>query len=178
LKYFSADALGFSADGKAFAVFFNLYLLERFEVLLDVRPLKSVLIIGQALIEFFSKDQGKKAAKHMACNIRIILMVNGSGLQKRFDIPEHALDSPQLLVLESNLIGRQISVCLDQWHQGGNIRGVAWPHLATDRPAIIIKYGTNDRLVQIWSVVFAKAPAAKITPTLTFEVNRGRIKKD
>jgi hypothetical protein len=37
-------------------------LLERFEVLLDFGPLKSVLIIGQALIEFFSKDQGKKAA--------------------------------------------------------------------------------------------------------------------
>jgi hypothetical protein len=69
-----------------------------------------VLIIGQALIEFFSKDQGKKAAKHMACNISIILMIDGSGFQKRFDIPEHALDSPQFLVLESNLIGSQFRV--------------------------------------------------------------------
>ena len=40
--------------GNAFSIFFNFYLLEGSEVLLDVRPLKSVLLCGQALIELFT----------------------------------------------------------------------------------------------------------------------------
>jgi hypothetical protein len=35
-------------------------LLERFEELLDIGPLNIAPIIDQSLIEFFSKDQGKK----------------------------------------------------------------------------------------------------------------------
>jgi hypothetical protein len=43
--------------------------------------------------------------KTMASNIHIISMINRSGLQKRFDIPEQALDLPKRLVFESNPIG-------------------------------------------------------------------------
>ena len=65
---------------KALVAFFDLYLLQRFEVLLDIGPLKTVLMSGKALIQFLAKNQGKrKAAKHMTCNIRIILMKKPGG---------------------------------------------------------------------------------------------------
>ena len=79
LKNFSADALAFAADSKALSAFFDLYLLQRFEVLLDIGPLKTVLMSGKALIQFLAKNQGKKAAKHMTCDIRIILMKKPGG---------------------------------------------------------------------------------------------------
>ena len=78
LKDFSTDPFGLTADREAFAVLFDLNLFQRFEVLLDIGPFKPVLVFSQTLIELLSKHQGKKAAKHMAGDIRIVLMIDGS----------------------------------------------------------------------------------------------------
>ena len=53
----------------------NVY-LKGFEVLPDVSPFKGKAGAIQTLIEFFSEDQCQEAAKHMASNGSIALMVN------------------------------------------------------------------------------------------------------
>lgn len=57
-----------------FSFLFNLYLLERFEILLDNESLKPVLVSRQTLIKFFSQNQGQKALEDMSCDIRIIVI--------------------------------------------------------------------------------------------------------
>jgi hypothetical protein len=60
LKNLSADALAFTADGKMLIGFFDLYLLERFEILLDIGPLKPVLL---AIMSRFVNGLLKKAVE-------------------------------------------------------------------------------------------------------------------
>jgi len=45
------------------------YLLERPEILPDVRPFEPVSISGQTLLQFFSEHERQKTAKHMAGDI-------------------------------------------------------------------------------------------------------------
>lgn len=61
LKYFSANALAFTAEGKAFSFLFDLYLSERFEILLDVGPFKTEFICRQALIKSLACQRSFKA---------------------------------------------------------------------------------------------------------------------
>jgi hypothetical protein len=66
----------------------------------------------------------------------------------------------------------------DLRYQSSHIGRVPRPHFTTDRPTVVVENGTNHHLVQIWPVVFTKAPFTKVTTALTLEVDRGRIEKD
>lgn len=57
LEDLAANSLAFAADRKAYAIFFDLDLLERFEILTDIGPFKVMIIGHQALIEFFSQHR-------------------------------------------------------------------------------------------------------------------------
>ena len=61
-------------------------ILQRFQILLNVGPLKLMAGIVQTPFQLFSQDQRQKAAKHVAPDIFITLMVYRPGLYQRFDI--------------------------------------------------------------------------------------------
>ncbi len=56
-------------------------------------------------IQLFSQYQGQKATEHVASDILIPLVIDGSGLQHGFHIPEDMFHLPQFLILEGHLFG-------------------------------------------------------------------------
>jgi hypothetical protein len=110
LEDLAAVSLAFTADSKPFAVLLDDDLLERLEVLLDMQPLDSVTGSRKTLVQLLSQDQRQKAAKHLPCDVGLVLVENRSGFQKRFHIPEDALHPPQFLVRESGLLPRKTGV--------------------------------------------------------------------
>ena len=109
LKNLSADAPTFAANGQTLALFLNRDLLQRFEILLDICPFETVARLLQAPIQFLAQHQSQETAKNMAPD-RLIHADGKMGRvsQNRLDIPENLLHLPQLLVLESHPLGRQI----------------------------------------------------------------------
>jgi hypothetical protein len=82
LEDLAAVSLTFTADSKPFAVLLDDDLLERLEILLDMQPLESVTGRGQTLVQLLSQHQRQKAAKHVAGDVGIVLVVYRTGFQK------------------------------------------------------------------------------------------------
>jgi hypothetical protein len=62
-------------------------------------------------------------------------------------------------------------------HEGFDIGGVAGPHLAADRPALIVNDDTNDHLLEIWPMIFTESPFAEALAALTLKVDRSGVEK-
>ena len=71
--------------------------LQCLEILLDVGPLEYMTGMVQAPFEFFSQDQGQKAAKHMAPDVLVALMAHRTGLKQGLDVPKDSPHLPELL---------------------------------------------------------------------------------
>src|SRR5210317_1529132 len=105
LKEFSTYALDFAAHRQAVTVFFYMCLLQRFQILLNMRPFEYVAGFFQVQFELFSQNQSQKTAEDMSADRIVALMEDGTGLQHRFDVTEHTLHLPQLFILERDLFG-------------------------------------------------------------------------
>ena len=84
LEYLAAISRALAADGEFFPVFLNGDLLERFEILFYVRPLKADMACGfEPPVEFFSQGERKETAEDMTPDGFISLVENGPCIQER-----------------------------------------------------------------------------------------------
>jgi len=74
LKGLSASSETLAANGKALPSIFDDGLLQRFEVLLDVRPLEAVAGGIEPSCELFSQDKRQEAAEDVAPDGSVALM--------------------------------------------------------------------------------------------------------
>jgi hypothetical protein len=63
-------------------------------------------------------------------------------------------------------------------HQGGDVGGIARPHLAADRVALHVQGQTHHHLAQVGPMVLVVAPFAQALPTFAFKVKAGGVEKD
>lgn len=54
----------------------------------------------------------------------------------------------------------------------------ARPHLTADRTPVVVEDGADHHLVQVRTVVLAKAPATDIPPAATIKIDRAGVEKD
>jgi hypothetical protein len=73
---------------------------------------------------------------------------------------------------------KSLSDSLGYRDQRFDISRIAWPHLATDGLAFIVDNGSDNHLIQIGPVVFAKSFFANGCAAGAFEVDGGGIEKD
>jgi hypothetical protein len=74
LKHLATSTEAFCSDSQGFAVVFYLDLLERLEILFDIRPFKVMAIFLKPSAQLFSKYQNQEAEEHMAIDSLIPLV--------------------------------------------------------------------------------------------------------
>jgi hypothetical protein len=57
-------------------------------------------------------------------------------------------------------------------HERFDIGGIAGPHLATDRPALIVNEHSHDHLLEVRPVILAEAPFAEALSAFSLKVDR------
>jgi len=77
LKDLAAVSLALGPNGEAFFIFFDGDRLQGSKIPLDVGPLEYMTGMVQAPLQFFSQDQGQKAAEHVAPDVLVALVVFG-----------------------------------------------------------------------------------------------------
>jgi hypothetical protein len=110
LEHFAAYALCFAAHRQVVAVFFYVSLLQRFQILLDMRPFEGMAGFFQVTLQLLAQNQSQKAAEDMPADGIIALMEDRTGFEHRLDISEHALNLPQLFLLQRDLVGGKLRI--------------------------------------------------------------------
>jgi hypothetical protein len=97
-------AFNFAQNDKVFAVFSDFSQLQDLQILFDIGPFKNMTGIAQTLFKCFSENQRKEAAKNMAPNVFIALMVNRPCLKYGFDIAKDTLFLLKFFLFECDLL--------------------------------------------------------------------------
>lgn len=110
LKHLGAISLALGADGEPFAVFIEGNLVERIQILLDIRSVEAVPGNLDAPVELLLKGQHQKTADRIAADGHIALLDDRPGLKKRIGVP--MLDLPEFVLFQSRFIGTRFDVGL------------------------------------------------------------------
>ena len=110
LKHFAAYALCLAANRKLIAVFFYVGLLQRLQILLDMRPFEDMACLLKMTFEFLAQKESQKAAEDMSTDGIVALMEDGASLQHGLHVLENTFDLPKLLVFERNLVGGKLRI--------------------------------------------------------------------
>ena len=71
--------------------------------------------------------------------------------------------------------GKAVAQTIDHRDQGGDIGGIAGPHLRADRPSVLVDDDADDHLVQLRAVILGVAALAERGAALALEIQRGGI---
>ena len=67
---------------------------------------------------------------------------------------------------------------IDDGDQRGDVRGVAGPQLAANRPPLAVEHRADDHWVAVGPMVLAEAALADVLAAFSFEINRSGVEED
>jgi hypothetical protein len=99
LEDLSAGSETLTANGKTLASVFDDGFLQRFEVLLDVRPLEAVAGGLEPSCELFSQDKRQETAEDVAPDGSVPLVKDRPCFKGGFHVPEGIFNTPDIMPL-------------------------------------------------------------------------------